>query len=54
MCYEFGSWFGKVRETELRKAREKVDPAKRASAAAPPKEPECEREEVREPEKMPA
>ena len=52
MCYEHSSWFRKVRAADPGRAREKVEAAKRAPAKDA--EPKRERQEVKEPEKIPA
>jgi hypothetical protein len=54
MCYEFTNWFQSARVKELQHAREKADAEKRAAASAPVRAPEHGRQDVKEPEKMPA
>jgi hypothetical protein len=55
MCYEYSSWFRKAHATDLGKAREKADAAKRAPAKDPETAPERERPvQVKEREKVPA
>ena len=54
MCYEVSSWFWKARAKELHRAQQQTNDAKRASTEVPAREPERDREVVKEAEKVPA